>query len=159
MLISSELDDNQTKRISEVGFGGMLEIKYSSIHEKLSSWLVRVFDTKKSELVISFRGSIKIDAHGVFRVFGIPIGKKVLTIRRKAVASVSLNSTNCWAVKIIKKHQHSKKLKGCCFMIIRISLIISGCRFGFYMQSVLFFVQLLLLFVSVPSMQSLKSKK
>jgi hypothetical protein len=40
--------------------------------------LVRVFDINKSELVILFRGSIKVDAEAVHRAFGIPIGTKCI---------------------------------------------------------------------------------
>jgi hypothetical protein len=40
--------------------------------------LVRVFDINKSELVILFRGSIKVDAEAVHRAFDIPIGTKCI---------------------------------------------------------------------------------
>lgn len=40
--------------------------------------MVRVFDTNKSELVILFRGSIKVDAEAVHTVFGIQIGTKCI---------------------------------------------------------------------------------
>ncbi|CAL4906649.1 unnamed protein product [Urochloa decumbens] len=72
--INRTLEEDQKGIIAAVGFGGLLEIKCMSVLEKLSLWLINKFATDKSEIVLGTRGSIKVDALAVNRVFGLPMG-------------------------------------------------------------------------------------
>ncbi|RLN33835.1 uncharacterized protein C2845_PM03G28860 [Panicum miliaceum] len=74
ILINSTLEDRQKKAIRRVSFGGLLLVQCWSIPEKLSYWLIKRFDVTRSELVIPYRGTIKVDDHVVHKIFGIPIG-------------------------------------------------------------------------------------
>ena len=73
ILINSTLEDTQKKEIERVGFGGLLLVQCWSVPEKLSSWLIKRFDVTRSELVIPYRGRIKVDDHAVHRILGLPM--------------------------------------------------------------------------------------
>ena len=73
ILINSTLEDPQKKEIARVGFGGLLLVQCLSVPEKLSSWLIKRFDVTRSELVIPYRGRIKVDDHAVHRILGLPM--------------------------------------------------------------------------------------
>ena len=73
ILINSTLEDPQKKEIERVGFGGLLLVQCWSVPEKLSSWLIKRFDVTRSELVIPYRGRIKVDDHAVHRILGLPM--------------------------------------------------------------------------------------
>ncbi|RLN40122.1 hypothetical protein C2845_PM01G07450 [Panicum miliaceum] len=67
-------------------FSGLLEIKSKNVPEKLTSWLIKNFNTVNSELVIPSRGAIKVDDRAVHRVFGIPIGQMNIDYEKKSFA-------------------------------------------------------------------------
>ena len=71
ILINSTLEDHQKKEIERVGFGGLLLVQCWSVPEKLSSWLIKRFDVTRSELVIPYKGRIKVDDHAVHRILGL----------------------------------------------------------------------------------------
>jgi len=73
ILINSTLEDPQKKEIERVGFGGLLLVQCWSVPEKLSSWFIKRFDVTRSELVIPYRGRIKVDDHAAHRILGLPM--------------------------------------------------------------------------------------
>ncbi|KAG2540592.1 hypothetical protein PVAP13_9NG575156 [Panicum virgatum] len=73
ILINNILEDPQKKEIERVGFGGLLLVQCWSVPEKLSSWLIKRFDVTRSELVIPYRGRIKVDDHAAHRILGLPM--------------------------------------------------------------------------------------
>ena len=84
--ITRILVDAQKDMIAKVGFGGLQQIKCNSILEKLASWLINIFNTNKSELVIPAREVIKVDEHAMHRVFGIPMGQECIDYEKKSFA-------------------------------------------------------------------------
>ena len=82
--INENLKGNQKQRIASVGFEGLLEIKCNIVPEKLSTWLVNNFDINKSELVIPYRGTIKVDDKAVKRVLGLPMGPNSVVYEKKS---------------------------------------------------------------------------
>ncbi|TVU26800.1 hypothetical protein EJB05_29364, partial [Eragrostis curvula] len=73
--ICSNLEEDQKAIIEKVGFQGLLDIKCTFVPEKLSKWLVTIFDLEKSELIVPERGTIPVDEVAVQRMFGIPMGR------------------------------------------------------------------------------------
>lgn len=86
ITINNNLDDRQKEDIIGVGFGGLLKIKCTYVPEKLSSWLIKIFDIEKSELVIPYKGRIKVDDQAVHRVFNLPIGEEYIDYEKKSGA-------------------------------------------------------------------------
>ncbi|KAL6634601.1 hypothetical protein ACP70R_027272 [Stipagrostis hirtigluma subsp. patula] len=80
--INNSLDDYQKDLIRNVGFGGLLDIKFPFIPEKLSAWLVGIFNIERSELVVPSRGSIKVDEAAVQRVLGLPNGQQPIEYKK-----------------------------------------------------------------------------
>ncbi|CAM0952169.1 unnamed protein product [Alopecurus aequalis] len=58
--------------ITELSWGGMLQVKATAMPVDLSMWLLSCFEPIKSELVILGRGNIPVDADSYDRVFGLP---------------------------------------------------------------------------------------
>ena len=53
----------------------------------MSTWLVHNFDINKSELVIPYRGTIKVDDQAVNkRVLGLPLGPYSIVYEKKSYA-------------------------------------------------------------------------
>ncbi|TVU50975.1 hypothetical protein EJB05_02374, partial [Eragrostis curvula] len=73
--ICSNLEEDQKAIIEKVGFQGLLDIKCTFVPEKLSKWLVTIFDLEKSELIVPERGTTPVDEVAVQRMFGIPMGR------------------------------------------------------------------------------------
>jgi hypothetical protein len=67
--INRKLSDKKKKRIHKIGFGGMLNLKCPNVPEMLSQWLVSIFDTISSQLVLSFKGRIEVNGGDVHRFF------------------------------------------------------------------------------------------
>lgn len=50
----------------------------------MSTWLVNNFDINKSELVIPYKGTIKVDDKAVKRVLGLPMGPNSVVYEKKS---------------------------------------------------------------------------
>ncbi|TVU24958.1 hypothetical protein EJB05_27429, partial [Eragrostis curvula] len=72
--LNENLSEPQKQRIRDFGFGGLLEIKLPYVPEKLSKWLLSIFNTETCELEVPFRGPIKVDDEAVNRIFELPMG-------------------------------------------------------------------------------------
>jgi hypothetical protein len=58
--------------IIAAGFGGLLLLKCSKMPVKLSKWVMRRYDPKRSEIVIRGRGVIAVNEESVQKIFGLP---------------------------------------------------------------------------------------
>ena len=125
ILINSTLEDPQKKEIERVGFGGLLLVQCWSVPEKLSSWLIKRFDVTRSELVIPYRGRIKVDDHAVHRSI----------MQRTALLTHMKNFTKFSTMKMTKKRQHSPKLKIGYWVRERRGVTPYGCGIGLSLPS------------------------
>ncbi|KAE8786355.1 hypothetical protein D1007_39802 [Hordeum vulgare] len=72
MKLYPHLTAGQREMIEGAGFGGLLRLQCPTVPARLSTWLLRRFDTETSELVIPGRGRIPVTVDSVHRVLGIP---------------------------------------------------------------------------------------
>ncbi|XBJ24982.1 hypothetical protein VPH35_002747 [Triticum aestivum] len=72
MKLYPHLTAGQREMIEGAGFGGLLRLQCPTVPARLSTWLLRRFDTESSELVIPGRGRIPVTVDSVHRVLGIP---------------------------------------------------------------------------------------
>jgi hypothetical protein len=63
----------QFKKIDEIGFGGLLNIKCDKLPSKLVNWLMKdCYDAETSQLVLPGRGVIKVTAEAVQSMMDLP---------------------------------------------------------------------------------------
>ncbi|KAE8809914.1 hypothetical protein D1007_13374 [Hordeum vulgare] len=86
--LNKDLNFEQKGAIIEKEFGGLLDLAANSMPGDLSQWIMRHYDPEMSQIVISERGKIPVDAASVRRIWGLPNRGGSLSISPKSFPAV-----------------------------------------------------------------------
>ncbi|KAE8790260.1 hypothetical protein D1007_35400 [Hordeum vulgare] len=70
--LNKDLIFEQKGVIIEKEFGGLLDLASNSMRGDISQWIMRHYDLEMSQIVITERGKILVDAASVRRIWGLP---------------------------------------------------------------------------------------